>query len=359
MRLLLGLLLCRIIMDIPEYKIPEYEIPYYEDGSRISNSAIGWFLNKGPAYLRRMLDGKEKGLDLPQLRKGTMIHEFLLQPDKFWDDYVLFDGEKPKSAQAQKFCENLINTVEIEPNKQLSEAYRKSYSIVGKSEDKILSEALKISIEYKDYIEAIKSKKILISQYDLDQLMKIQNNVEEHKLAKQLLQKAGDYSNIHVYHEFQINWDYWAEDEFNHGALTPIACKSLLDSCTFNFDTKVCTIMDIKTTAKLWHFEDSMKEFDYCRQLCFYKEAVYWYMKNVLKLNEDEINEWKFEYYIVAIDTTCSNEIRVFKLSTYQVSSREVAIHDFMINWFWHTITKEYDHSRAYYVGDGSETLDL
>ena len=260
-------------MITPKYKIPEYDIPYYEDNTRISNSAIGWFLNKGPAYFRNMLDGKEKGLDLPQLRKGTMIHEFLLQPDQFWNDYVLFDGEKPKSAQAQKFCENLINTVEIELNKQLSEAYRKSYSIVGKSEDKILSEALKISVEYKDYIEAIKSKKILISQYDLDQLMKIQHNVEEHKLAKQLLQKAGDYSNIHVYHEFQINWDYWAEDELNHGALTPVACKSLLDSCTFNFDTNTCTIMDIKTTAKLWHFEDSMKEFDYCRQLCFYKDT--------------------------------------------------------------------------------------
>ena len=234
--------------------IPEYEIPYYEDNTRISNSAIGWFLNKGPAYFRRMLDGKENGLDLPQLRKGTMIHEFLLQPEQFWDDYMLFVGEKPKSAQAQKFCENLINTVEIELNKQLSEAYRKSYSIVGKSEDKILSEALKISVEYNDYIEAIKSKKILISQYDLDQLMKIQHNVEEHKLAKQLLQKSGDYSNIHVYHEFQINWDYLVEDELNHGALTPVACKSLLDSCTFNFDTKTCTIMDIKTTAKLWHF---------------------------------------------------------------------------------------------------------
>ena len=238
-------------MNIPEYKIPEYEIPYYEDGSRISNSAIGWFLNKGPAYLRRMLDGKEKGLDLPQLRKGTMIHEFLLQPDKFWDDYVLFDGEKPKSAQAQKFCENLINTVEIEPNKQLSEAYRKSYSIVGKSEDKILSEALKISVEYKDYIEAIKSKKILISQYDLDQLMKIQHNVGEHKLARQLIRRAGDHGSIHVYHEFHINWEYWIIDESNHDLIT---CKSLLDSCTFNFETKVCTIMDIKTTAKLWHF---------------------------------------------------------------------------------------------------------
>lgn len=346
-------------MITPEYKIPEYDIPYYEDNTRISNSAIGWFLNKGPAYFRNMLDGKEKGLDLPQLRKGTMIHEFLLQPDQFWNDYVLFDGDKPKSAQAQKFCENLINTVEIELNKQLSEAYRKSYSIVGKSEDKILLEALKISVEYKDYIEAIKSKKILISQYDLDQLMKIQHNVDEHKLAKQLLQKAGDYSNIHVYHEFQINWDYLAEDELNHGALTPIACKSLLDSCTFDFNTKKCTIMDIKTTAKLWHFEDSMKEFDYCRQLCFYQEAVYWYLNNELELSSDEINEWRFEYYIIAIDTTGSNEIRVFKLATHQVTSRGVAIHDFMSVYLWHLGTGNWDHSYDYYTGDGSETLNL
>ena len=346
-------------MITPEYKIPEYDIPYYEDNTRISNSAIGWFLNKGPAYFRNMLDGKEKGLDLPQLRKGTMIHEFLLQPDQFWNDYVLFDGEKPKSAQAQKFCENLINTVEIELNKQLSEAYRKSYSIVGKSEDKILSEALKISVEYKDYIEAIKSKKILISQYDLDQLMKIQHNVEEHKLAKQLLQKAGDYSNIHVYHEFQINWDYCVEDELNHEALTPIACKSLLDSCTFNFDTRTCTIMDIKTTAKLWHFEDSMKEFDYCRQLCFYQEAVYWYLTNVLELSNGEINKWRFEFYIIAIDTTGSNEIRVFRLATPQVTSRGVTIHDFMRVYLWHLGTENWDHSYDYYTGNGSETLNL
>lgn len=345
-------------MIYPEYKVPKYEIDYYSDSSRISNSAIGWFLNKGPAYLRRMLDGKEKGLDLPQLRKGTMIHEFLLQPEQFWDDYMLFVGEKPKSAQAQKFCENLINTVEIELNKQLSEAYRKSYSIVGKSEDKILTEALKISVEYKDYIEAIKSKKILISQYDLDQLMKIQHNVGEHKLARQLIRRAGDHGSIHVYHEFQINWIYSVED-INHGTLTPIACKSLLDSCTFNFDTRTCTIIDIKTTAKLWHFEDSMKEFDYCRQLCFYYEAVYWHMRNVLNLSEVEISKWGFESYIVAIDTTGNNEIRVFKLTSLQVSSRGVVIDNFMHDWLWHISTGNYDHSRTYYVGDGSETLDL
>lgn len=337
---------------MPEYKVPVYDIPYYSDSSRISNSAIGWFLNKGPAYLRRMLDGKEKGLDLPQLRKGTMIHEYLLQPDKFWDDYVLFDGEKPKSAQAQRFCENLINTVEIEPNKQLSDAYRKSYSIVGKSEDKILSEALKMSVEYKDYIEALKTNKILISQYDLDQLMKIQHNIGAHKLARQLIRRAGDHGSIHVYHEFQINWDY------DLPAIS-VKCKSLLDSCTFDFQNKVCIIMDIKTTAKLWHFEDSMKEFDYCRQLCFYQEAVFWYMKNILKLSTDETNEWRFDFYIIAIDTTGSNEIRVFKLKFSQISPRGAVIDDAMVEIAWHINENLWEHGYEYYNGDGSETLNL
>lgn len=337
-------------MKTPEYKIPEYDIPYYEDNTRISNSAIGWFLNKGPAYFRNMLDGKEKGLDLPQLRKGTMIHEFLLQPDKFWDDYVLFNGEKPKSTQAQKFCENLINTVEIEPDKQLVEAYRKSYSIVGKSDAKILSEALKISVEYQDYIEAIRSKKILISKYDLDQLNSIQHNVEEHKLAKLLLTKAGVYGNIHIYHEFQINWEYWQNS---------VPCKSLLDSCTFDFDTRVCTIMDIKTTAKLWHFEDSMKEFDYCRQLCFYQQAVHWYLYNVLKFDDDEVARWRFRYYIIAIDTIGNNEVRVFKLDPMQIIDSSNTIEDFFNNYLWHLETGNWDHSYEYYNGDGSETLNL
>ena len=330
----------------PEYKIPDYDIPYYEDNTRISNSAIGWFLNKGPNYLRRMLDGKENGLDLPQLRKGTMIHEFLLQPEEFWNDYVLFEGEKPKSAQAQKFCENLINAVEIELNKQLSDAYRKSYSIVGKSEDKILSEALKMSVEYKDYIEALKTDKILISQHNLDQLTAILCNVEEHKMARKLLRKAGDYGSAHVYHEFQINWEH-----------SGVQCKSLLDSCTFDWDNKVCTIMDIKTTGKLWRFEDSMKEFDYLRQLHFYKAAVCNYLENLLGLQGDDFYAWKFRLYIIAIDTTGSNEIRVFDLTKNAYNSMN--IYNAICDIQWHIEHNKWDHTRVYYEGDGSENLNL
>ena len=42
---------------------------YYSDSSRISNSAIGWFLKKGPRYLKDMLDGKEEGISGKYLEK--------------------------------------------------------------------------------------------------------------------------------------------------------------------------------------------------------------------------------------------------------------------------------------------------
>ena len=170
-----------------------------------------------------------------------------------------------------------------------------------------------------------------------------------------MLRKAGDYGNIHIYHEFQINWEYSVADTLNHNALTPIACKSLLDSCTFDWDEKVCTIMDIKTTAKLWHFEDSMNEFDYCRQLCFYQEAVEMYLEE----QNIDLNDWEFEYYIIAIDTTGKNEVRVFKIQTHQVYDRAEAINDAMSDILWHIGTDNWDHSRKYYEGDGSETLNL
>lgn len=349
----------------PEYKLPEYKIPYYEDNSRVSNSAIGWFLNKGPAYFHRMLQGEEKGLDLPQLRRGTMIHEFLLQPEEFKKDYMLFTGNKPKSAQGQKFCEAYISSTEIEPNKRAVDAYNKSYSIVGKSDEKVLSEALKMSEEYKDYIEALKENKILISQYDYTKLLTVKSNILEHKLARKLLQDAGDYGNVHIYHEFQINWEYIG-----------VPCKSLLDCVMFDFDNRICTIMDIKTTSKLWHFEDSMEEFDYARQLQFYKMAVGWWLEkhkdeigplvksgeNIQYENggengEPEYSTWIFKFYIVAIDNSDNSEVRVFNV--YPNTDTRYKILDAVKAIRYHMKTDEWDHSIDYYTGDGSENLNL
>ena len=81
----------------------DISIPYYEDNTRISNSNIGWFLKKGPRYLKDMLDGKIEGLKASFLDKGTMIHEYILQPEEFWNDYIILDFAVHKENQKKSY----------------------------------------------------------------------------------------------------------------------------------------------------------------------------------------------------------------------------------------------------------------
>ena len=344
----------------------DISIPYYEDKTRISNSNIGWFLNKGPAFLHKMLTEDVPEEKNPVLERGTLIHMYLLQPEEFQKTYVVWDKSRPFSAQQEKFCQALASSLEIEPNKVILDAYKQAYSTAGKSEDKMLSEGLKIASTLKEYIDYLKDpeRKQMITPSEYQMLKKIRNNIEAHKLAKPLLAgpvaervwkfgadeacKQIAQEGMLFQHEFHINWNY-----------NQVKCKSLLDSLTLDFKNKKATIMDLKTTAKLWHFEESIEMYDYLRQLDYYSMAVRWYLVNECGVTEDEIFEWTFEYYIIGIDTTGSNEIRVFKIEQKDVSSRDETILTALDRIAWHQMNNKWEHSIEYYTGDGSETLNL
>ena len=329
----------------------DISIPYYEDKTRISNSNIGWFLNKGPAFLHKMLTEDVPEEKSQALERGTMIHEYILQPEEFQKDYVVWNKSRPTSAQQEKFCQALVSSTEIEPNRAILDAFKQAYSTAGKSEDKMLSEGLKIASTLKDYIDFLKANdgRIMISPWDAKMLEKIKQNVRSHKLAKKIIWPAGFINPETIgWHEFHINWEWYGE--------MPVACKSLLDGLTLDFNNKKAIIYDLKTTQKLWHFEDSMEMYDYCRQLAYYTMAVKWYLKN--ECNENE-NDWTFEHYIIGIDTTGTYEIRVFKVEELMVQSRNGVIQDALTDIAWHQANDKWEHSRSYYEGDGSESLNL
>lgn len=321
----------------------EITVPYYEDVSRISNSNIGWFIKYGPAYLHKMLTNPPEEDSTAAMKRGTMIHMYLLQPKEFAETYEQLDMTEPKSVNQKRFCEALANSVEIEPDLALINAYKSAYSTVGQSDDLMLSKAKEMASTLKSYIDYLKDKdhKIKISRYDVAMLENIRDNIENHKLAKELLNP----SNGETHHEFHINWEY-----------DDIKCKSLLDSINFDTKNNICTIVDLKTTIHIGCFEESMKEYDYLRQLCFYYMAAKWYIWKELNENSES---WKYEFYIIAIDTVGDNEIRVFKITEDQVLTRlEVIIHT-LYEIYWHQETGNWEHHREYYEGDGSETLEL
>ena len=347
----------------------DISIPYYEDLSRISNSNIGWFLNKGPAFLHKMLTDPPPEEKNSTLERGTMIHEYILQPEEFQKDYVVWDKSRPSSAQQEKFCQELANSLEIEPNKALLSAYRNAYSTSGKTEEKMLSEASKIASTLKEYIDFLKSddKRKMISPWDAKMLNTIKQNIESHKLARSVIWPLGKYNvgpqltgyhandiDINAYHEFHINWEWFGD--VPDSEFPSVKCKSLLDGLTLDFKNKKAIIYDLKTTQKLWHFEDSINQYDYLRQLAYYTMAVRWYICCELG---DRASKWDFEYYIIGIDTTGSNDIRVFNIDPEKVKSRNEIIHGALLDIHWHKCTDKWDHSRAYYEGDGSETLNL
>ena len=345
---------------------------YYSDLTRISNSNIGWFLQKGPAYLHKMLTDPPPEEKNPVLERGTMIHMYILQPEEFKKTYVVWDKSRPTSAQQEKFCQALANTVEIEPNKAILSAYKEAYSTAGKSEDKMLSEGSKIASTLKDYIDFLKANdgRIMISSWDYQMLKKIRNNIEAHKLANKIVwplsawgyEQDGTYTSdaVNAWHEFHINWEWEMllerSGDPNPPELLQVSCKSLLDGLTLDFKNKKAIIYDLKTTAKLWHFEDSIDMYDYCRQLAYYTMAVDWYLKN--KCGED-LKDWSHEWYIIGIDTTGSNEIRVFKFTKDQIYPHADTIEHALEHIAWHQATGKWDHSREYYEGDGSESLNL
>ena len=318
--------------------------PYYEDNTRYSNSAIGWFLRKGPKYLRDMLDGKEKGLDLPQLKKGTMIHEYILQPEEFWKDYIILDYEVPKVKQQKDFCTAYANSLELVEDTKLLEAYRSSYSNT-KSSEIALNEARELCNKYTDYIKALQSKKdnkIPISFADLDMLKKIKKNLEEHQAANKLL---FDVPTTYDYHnEFHINWE-----------LDKVPCKSLLDRVMFDHVNKKIILIDLKTTSDVYNFKHSVEEFDYYRQLAFYLCAITWYMLEVLNYNVDD---YDLECYIIAIQTNGNYEVRVFDMfNEEELLNRKNLISDTIKEISYHINSGNWEHTRKYYENNGIEKL--
>ena len=328
--------------------------PYYEDMSRISNSNIGWFLNKGSAYLRDMLDGKQEGITGATLDRGTMIHMYILQPDEFWENYQILDFETPSSKQQLLFAEQLANTLELEPNRAVISAYNTAYSTTNVSDEKVLEKGLKLSEKLSDYITYLKAEKTgkkTISFADLSMLKTIDANLKKHKLANNLLFETvdGDSAN----NEFHINWDFPKQ---HHGI--NLECKSLLDRVVINHFTKKITLIDIKTTVDVNKFDQSMIQYDYARQLAYYWLAVLWYMKNEVGINAFDEN-YTFETYIVAIQNNGNYQVKVFNITDKQLEDRLETIDSAISDICWHKTNNMWDYSKEYYEGNGAEQLTL
>ena len=325
------------------------DTPYYEDMTRVSNSNIGWYLKNGPCYLKDMLDGVAEGISGSFFEKGTMIHEYILQPEEFWKDYIVLDFETPKIKQQKDFCDSYVKESQLDPlsdeNAIILKSYNNAYSN-SKPYVKKLEEGKFILATYSKYIEYLKvpSDKKVISFNDVNMLKKIKDNLQKHKKANELLFALPD--TYESFNEFHINWEPNIEG---------VKCKSLIDRVCFDHVNKKIILIDLKTTQNVYNFAHSVEEYDYFRQIAYYGLAIQWYMANELNLNTED---YDLEAYIIAIGKDKNNEIRVFDMNNKKVLSEKVdLIKQTLQKISYHIKTDNWDHSVEYYENDGVESL--
>jgi hypothetical protein len=71
-------------------KIFKTDEDYYNDYEYVTNSQLG-YIKKSPAYYWKMRNGGS--LDTPALRFGNLVHTLILEPEKYQDNFVVFNPE--------------------------------------------------------------------------------------------------------------------------------------------------------------------------------------------------------------------------------------------------------------------------
>jgi hypothetical protein len=151
-----------------------------------------------------------------------------------------------------------------------------------------------------------------------------------------------EQGDIKSFNEFAVYWEYPIEYEGER-----VKCKSLIDRLVVDHKNKKVTIVDLKTTSVLGDMSSIIEDRNYYRQLAYYRLAV--------QHSQKIPNDYEIEAYIVSVNTQDPFECRVYKLTDDEYQKQVLEINKLMEQISWHWFTNQWDYSRTYYEGDGTE----
>jgi len=327
----------------------------------ISASSLTKF-DISPKLFKAYIDGEIEEEEKPWLELGTKLHMYLLEPEKFKDNYTYLEFNTPSSVKQKEFCEELVKlknkeTIIDEKYTVLApKVYKKIYTTKGKSEEKIKEETLKLLDSLKDYIEYLVKRekfKDILNYSTLDFLRKAKLEVGKHTKASELILNLNEKSNYES--ELRILWEHPTLNINNE----KIVLKSFIDRFIIDHDNKEIILVDLKTTSNISNFEESFLKYKYARQMCMYWLALGYYMSNNKELSRI-LQEYNNKTYIVVIQTTSNNiqipiECRVYPVSEVTLNDGYTDLTKTLNNLVWHFENNKWDHTKQYYENNGLE----
>lgn len=270
-----------------------YNTPFYFSYSSLNK--LLW--NPSVFYSIYIMKIKPETIDMQSLIKGKLIHLFLLEPDKFEDNYIIIEKNLPADnikniidtlySKHKVYNEQGILKFELEEYQdEILEILKEinlyqSYKTDKQRIDKIITED---TLSYWSFLFK-KENKQLIDQETYNYCNTVANNLLKDENFVELigLNKSNVY-NEHNLEYFLKNYEF--------------GLKGVIDNIVVDHDNKTVTINDIKTTSKeLKDFSDSIEYYNYWMQAAIYIILVSFNFKEINELN------YKINFNFVVIDS--------------------------------------------------------
>lgn len=302
------------------------ETDYYKVGTRenivISNSSLSYIdPNKGgsPQNFLSFFDSAEEK-ERSYYRMGSLIHKWAEDREAFTIGEV--DKPSDKLGEVADACLAYITStgdISIELEDLILEACRSIGWNRKWGDDAIKKNACPSIKPYlEEIVKAENAHKIYLTKKESEVVSCCVESIEKHPLAKELLfMQDTDFSDVKVYKELEIYWEYSIPvDNVVASESNPIVCqfKAKLDSLVIDFDKKKIIYTDPKTSSKgAYNFSESFEEYEYYRQLSFYR----WAIKKWCKTNNIDITDFSWKFYNIVIETN-----KLFQVVVYEISNR-------------------------------------
>lgn len=298
---------------------------YFSNKEYISNSQLGYLL-MSPRRFKEILENPESS---DEMEFGSLFHCYVLEPSRFKEDIIVFDGKKPVNEQQLRFCK-LLQDISKE------DAYEQCYSIKNKSKEKIKYESEQLYKSLFEYAEVCKSGKQMISSEDYNRIIAMTASIQDHKMAQKLLHGCDE-----TYVEYPIYWE-----------IMGVKVKSKIDKLNIDRENNTATIIDLKSTDKLYTFPSSFRKYHVARQLGCYSLAI------TFKANDLGLTNPNIQWKIIATESSDLYETKVINIPE-EIVQEGVNEFVYLIEKYKLHLQYGFDYNIDYYLGSGEEELIL
>lgn len=313
----------KIIPDISSIRRENIDdATYFGDKykSMVSNSRLKW-INPSEG------GNPEKFQNPPILKTdslvlGSVVHQCTLESDKF---YLLPKVDKPTEKLGRVFDEiDYIATHTKRDLSKLDEIIKEAALKVNYYSNNIDNKIQEIKDKYLDYIKRIKNaiedngkEPLILSNKAHDLATALLKSLKEDKYVQNLLFPVDDLlePRSDVYCEDALFMDFIVIYKKTQCATIPFKLK--IDNWNIDYEKKIVTLNDLKTTRKstnkFMNPDGSFYLYHYARQLSVYRDILKLYCNRELGISEK--NGWKFYANICAIETIPNYWAKIFYIS--------------------------------------------